>query len=282
MAQEQQQTIERLRYTYLIKVVDRQEWAESIRDGKLRLGSIGYYRGVEGDRERGDPDEGADIRGHGRHFVIKFGDIEIRDAIEIAIHRNDVVENNFVFCAYSLFWGDAFRCGVYRPPSTLGRFGKYAVSFNAYNFVARASAACREQGIPFCFGFVEYMHDDYHGEWGIFRKRRRYAHQQEFRFAIGREADPATPHFAQLDIGGPFGATVHPLLNGCFKLSHPCPVCKKSYITGIAAPERRRTRRIRNKIAKRFGALHHFQRCMGCGAEVKIKGKGLVRKIVTR
>lgn len=253
-----------------------------VRDGKLRLGSIGYYRGVEGDRERGDPDEGAEIRGAGRHFIIQIGDIEIRDAVDIAIHMDHVVENNFVFCMYSLSWQDVFRCGVYKPPKTLGKFGKYAVSFNAYNFVACATAACRAQNISWRFGFVEYMHDDYHGAWGIFRKRHRYAHQQEFRFSIEREADPANPQFTQLDIGGPYGATVHPLTNGCFKLYHPCPVCEKSNITGIAAPERQRTRRIRNKIAKRFGSLHHFQRCMGCGVEVKIVGKGLERKIKRR
>ena len=281
MAPTQQQIIERLKHTYLIKVVDRQEWAEMVRDGKLRLGSIGYYRGVEGDGERGDPDEGAEIRGQGRHFVITIGDVVIRDAVEISIHRNDVAENHFVFCVYSLYWGDVFRCGIYRPPSTLSKFGKYAVSFNAYNFVARASNACQAQGIPFRYGFVEYMHDDYHGAWGIFRKRRRYAHQQEFRFAIGREADLNNPHFTQLDIGQ-FGAVVHPLMGGCFRLSHPCPVCNKSQITGIAAPERRRPRRIQNKINRRFGSLHHFQRCVGCRVEVKIKGKGLVRRIVAR
>lgn len=275
--------IERLRHTYLIKVVEREEWAQAVANGNLRLGSIRSYREFEMDKERGDHHEGSVIRGPGRYFRIELNGQNLTDVLDIAIHYDHHDDGIFLFCTYSLSLEDAFRCGVYRVPSNLGRFGKFVVVVNALNFVGQALKSCRERTIRCDCNFIDYVGDDYHGAWGFFRKNKQYAHQQEFRFLIESEPhDSADPSYTCLKIGALIGAVAVPLTNGFFRVTHPCPKCVKGEFTGIIAPERRRPKRIRAKIKKRFGAFHHFQRCGGCGVELKVIGRGEARSIKPR
>ena len=275
--------IERLKHTYLIKVVEKEEWAQAVSNGNLRLGSIRSYREFEKDSERGDQDEGAVIRGLGRHFRIELDGEKLTDVLDVAVHYNRHDDGAFLFCTYSLSLKDAFRCGVYKVPSELGRFGKFIVIVNALNFVGQALKSCREQTVRCNCNFVSYVGDDFSGSWGFFRKRKRYAHQQEFRFMIEAEPhDSADPSYAYLKIGPLPGAVAVPLTNGFFRVTHPCPICREGEFTGIIAPERRRPKRIRAKIRKRFGAFHHFQRCGGCGIELKVVGRGEARTIRPR
>lgn len=279
--------IKRLKFTRLIKVVSKREYAELTKNGKLRFGSVNSYRAMDDkDKERGDPDEGAVLRGPGHNFRIFPGLhlTELTEIVDFSVHSNDVLENIFLYCTYSVDFREVFRCGVCRLPATLSKFGAYAIGFHALEFVSLAVKSCQEKNIPFEYDFVDYVKDNYHGPWGPFRKRIKYAHQREFRFAI--RAEPSSPdpdkkdeHFFTMD---PFReAFLLEMKHGFVRLFYPCSECN-SKITGILAPDRRRPKRMRRKIANRYGALHHYQRCVGCGEEFRLVGKGEQREFRKR
>ncbi len=267
--------LEKLKHTFLIRVFSKKSYAEAFRNGMLRMQSVRFYKEHE-DPERGDRMEGALIRGPGKHFTITLGPMSlpgdpsktiiIKDALDIQIDGDPgALDSSFLLCLYSFSWNEVFRHGVLRLPRSLGRFGSHAVGINAYNLVRAVSAKCAAT-IPLEYNYVSYESDDYHGDWGIFRKHKKYSHQREFRIAFRSPPSEEDSKVSWISVGSLEEWMYLGSVHDCYRLAHPCPACKNGLFMGVAAPYRTRRRRVQKKVDQRCGSAHHYQRCKGCRA----------------
>jgi hypothetical protein len=262
-----------------VKVVNHVAHADCVKEGRLRFGSVRLYRGIERDQERGDPTEGAVRRGPGHTVQITFAGMVLTEVISYQIDLHDSLNRTFLFCLYTLDWTCAIRYGVFRMPRRLRQLGRFVVVVEPAMLLEAVEQAAKRDAVSIAWGPVEYVGADHAGEWGPFRKYDRYAHQAEFRIALypEKDADPHTDH-CWLDVGA-LDANVQKS-DRVLRLYHPCPKCQRRGLTGTAAPERTRRKRLQKKLDRRNGAARYYQRCRKCGTKQKVfaaGGKWLMR-----
>ena len=191
----------------LMKIVCSKDRAEQVLDGKLYCNTLRYLR------DRFDKYEGT---------VALTGEMEVRRGDDVLkLSRDDLVEPptmsfNFVSDTnvYSMFaWvlpsdGENFQ---FDPGSQLGRledleqtFGEYAVVIvRVREFLRRVESAARDRGV-YGSGIVEYVEPKFGDSTRppvtdgeklrlAFQKRRKFAGEREFRFAILPDDEPAGP-----------------------------------------------------------------------------------------
>jgi len=188
----------------LVKLLDKMEYAESFRQGHLRmctLRSYKHYKDVSGEL-RGDEFEGVvSILQPSKIGEIQFGGNLIKGedlATPIVICSNELL-NKHAFCLYSLNSRgfdsitkdtfDEFRNSLELHHECFG-LGKYCVVIiNVTEFIERCKRAINKMNIKGKLGLVDYFDDSIiHGalekEKHGFQKRIKYAHQREYRILI--------------------------------------------------------------------------------------------------
>ena len=197
----------------LMKVVCSKDRAEQVLDGKLYCNTLRYLR------KRFDKYEGT---------VALTGEMEVRRGDDVVkLSKENLVEPptmsfNFVldtnvYCMFA--WvlpsdGENFQ---FDPESQLGRmedleetFGEYAVVIvRVREFLRRVESAASDRGVYGC-GIVEYVEPQFGDSTRppmtdgeklrlAFQKRRKFANEREYRFALLTDNEPARP--TTLNIG---------------------------------------------------------------------------------
>lgn len=196
----------------LVKVVSRQEYADSLLHGNLYAKRLSCFRKMESDGERGDEFEGASVLNRDgltirlTPTVVDTGMVEQEVIIREFEHGRPPVmrlryfDHMNVFCMYATDRGFSGkiqdgRIHNYRRqiklPQQYIKFGKYAVVItNTAEFLKRVENAVKGNKYNGFGGHVTYYDPeigttlDPLGIRTVFAKRKRYAYQKEFRIAI--------------------------------------------------------------------------------------------------
>jgi hypothetical protein len=194
----------------IIKLVDKIEWAEDIRAGKLRAGTLqGYrsYKDLNGEA-RGDKHEGISAwipsSDRGR---IEIDGRQVPAFKDLALTVDTTILNCNAFCAYALkeqpqeLSLDEFREGLrlHRKCFGLGGFAVVVTDFEA--FFERVKTAARKLGVEqMSSQFVEYFDETTHcGEVRPgFAKRSLYKHQNEWRILFKFPGEPMDPRVIEV------------------------------------------------------------------------------------
>ena len=208
---------------FLIKVAKRQDYADQFLRGDLYSQRLDYFRGIEGDKQRGDSFEATMVYPPGSIFTPEWTDpitkkrnvwsIPPQDhAANIRLQLNALKYLN-VFCMYAVDFGDFKEIPnddtkrTIELPETLWEFGDYAVAvFDVPEFIRRVARAALFRHYVVRRGRVVY-YDPWLGlpdvpldESVAFFKRNQYAHQKEFRLAFNTFTIGTNP--ITLSIGG--------------------------------------------------------------------------------
>jgi hypothetical protein len=160
-------------------------------EGSLHLKSLRYYAELE-DTEKGDPFEGVDRIWQPKHIgeltirtntsLGNFTATPLRDlAGPVRFRWNRVMDCN-VYCLFAITGPVDGELAEVR----LRDMGDSAVLIlNPSEFRNRIYSAAYKAGLNCQGGAVEYYSgEDYSGTVGPFRKRSRFAYQQEYRFVV--------------------------------------------------------------------------------------------------
>jgi hypothetical protein len=176
----------------LLKLGQR-EHLEMLRRGRLYMNSLAFFRALEEeDPARGDSYEGTDSIIQPcdiREFTIdpktpgwekiRIAPSDLAGPVRIALRQTSC--NIFsMFAVNKPIEGPIF-------PKLYPWFGDSLLLFtNTQEFLSRTAAAAKRQGLEGEARLVEYYDANrYSGRIGRFQKPSRYAHQQEYRIAIG-------------------------------------------------------------------------------------------------
>lgn len=195
---------------FLLKIVEKQEYALSLLQGEIYANRLAYFRGLEGDQEREDHSEGVILEPPGAHLHLVSTDLRTGTFREVTVSPEDlaapimrrmrVIDSLNIFCTYSVDFDnleqvssrdDGRRNWRLKPADDFLRFGQHAVAIlNPPEFIERVKAAAHRQRFTISAGHVQY----YDAETGplnldseaasVFAKPDSYAHQKEHRIAI--------------------------------------------------------------------------------------------------
>lgn len=212
---------------FFVKVFENTKYMEDFLDGKLFMNTLAYFRTVEDneDANRGDKYEAVIGWHQPSQISIKINDYEIKDLASPVCIQMSHHEKINLFCLYAAHSGDFDSVTKetlhlleeqMRIHEDCEKLGSHAVIVtNASLFIERVRDAVQEKGFQGSAGLVEYYDPDiFSGQFSdrdsIFRKRREYSHQSEYRFALKAENEDVGPII--LDVG-----TLR-------DIAHPCDV----------------------------------------------------------
>jgi hypothetical protein len=208
----------------LLLKMGQRDHMEQFRRGLLYMNTLNYFRGLDGDRARADRFEGATHIFQPQDVIIRlsapgFGEVVIGKedlAAATTLSMNAELCCN-IFCLHAItkpINGTLFS-------AEHEWFGDSIVLvLNTQEFMKRVLAACKTRNLVVRGSLVDYYDDEsYTGKLDRFRKPKRFAHQREYRIAVGSSGrDPLV-----LDIGDSTDITseVVPFsdANGVFKFS---------------------------------------------------------------
>lgn len=165
----------------LVKFGQREHLRQFREEGLLYMNNLPYFWRIEEDEVRGDPFDGVSEVRRGRNGTAKLGgdrnqQLRITNWV-LRIHPLEPEKIN-IFCMC------AVRPSVGRSPVDEKnlQFGDYAVLFEKpQEFIDRVASGLEPQGIRGKAGLVQYVDEDYEGEWGPLRKLRGFEYQSEWR-----------------------------------------------------------------------------------------------------
>ena len=196
---------------FLVKIFSEQDYADRFLRGELHARRLSWFKKLEGDDGRGDEYEAA-IMPRRDNLIIKLEakNVVTGEVEEITIPTEDLAappilqpehfDHINVFCMYAAHSGDFkqvsedniqdYRRQLELPENCL-ELGEYAVAIiDNPEFLRRVKMGADRKGYKICRGLVKY----YDPEVGtpmaplnigiVFTKRKKYAHQREYRFAI--------------------------------------------------------------------------------------------------
>lgn len=190
----------------LIKFFSEKCHRDEFISGIMYMKNAEYFRKIENeDLDRGDSLEGASMAlDHRRIVRITMGGIDVppSDLLSpIAVHLK-VNTLSPIFCMYAGYLITRDGCvvenaslneNVFRVNSEVLNFGKYAAAiFDVGKFKSRVLDAIRRESLACYMGLVRYAEDDEiysteifeNGLNALFRKRRKFEYQSEYRIAI--------------------------------------------------------------------------------------------------
>ena len=212
---------------FLAKVFSEPGHADDLIKGKLYANRLSYFKNIEGDPTRGDPEEGAIMpQLEGLAFELTSTNPTTGEVNKVTITKDDLAappvirprwfEDTNLFCMY------AARTGTFTTVSEQNitdfqnqlqmtehcqEFGTHAVLIkNPSEFIRRVNLSAEKHGYKVHSGLVQY----YDPEIGtppihspiqtLFLKRKRYEYQKEWRLAIDTGTTGDCPII--FDIGG--------------------------------------------------------------------------------
>ena len=212
---------------FLAKVFSEPQHADDLIKGKLYANTLRYFRNIEGDPTRGDPEEGAIMpQLEDLAFELTSTNPTTGEVDKITITKDDLAappairprwfEHINLFCMYAARTGQFTTVSEQNitdfqkqleMPEDCQQFGNHAVLIkNPRKFIRRIHLSGEKKGYKVHSGLVQY----YDPEIGtppihspiqtLFLKRRMYEYQKEWRIAI----DTGTTENRRIifDIGG--------------------------------------------------------------------------------
>ena len=212
---------------FLAKVFSEPQHADDLIRGKLYANTLRYFRNIEGDSTRGDPEEGA--------IMPQLEDLAIEltstnpttgEVDKITITKNDLAappvmrprwfEHINLFCMYAARTGQFTTvseqniAGFQKQlemPKDCQEFGGHAVLIkNPSEFIRRVNLAAEKKEYKVHSGLVQYYDRDigtppiHSPIQTLFLKRKIYEYQKEWRLATDTGTTTDCPII--LDIGG--------------------------------------------------------------------------------
>ena len=214
---------------FLVKMFSEPEHADKFLRGELYARRLSWFKKLESDEGRGDEYEAAIMpRRDNLIITLEAKTMETGEVEEFTIPMEDLAappilqpqqfDHINVFCMYAAHSGDFkqvsedniqdYRRQLELPEECL-QLGRYAVAITDNpEFLRRVKMGADRQGYKICRGLVRY----YDPEVGtplapldigiVFTKRKKYAHQSEYRFAIDTGSlgcEPITLDIGKLD-----------------------------------------------------------------------------------
>lgn len=170
----------------------KQENLQQLREeGLLYLNPLRYFSDLESDSEKGDSFEGLDTIYQPKdigEFIfdtrtdlgkITIAQSELAGSVRIGLDRTMACN---VYCMFAI---TRPVDGELVDRRNFGFGDSCVLVLNPTEFLNRAFSAAEVTGLSFECDLVEYYDSaEYTGDVGPFRKRSRYAHQNEFRFVV--------------------------------------------------------------------------------------------------
>lgn len=152
-------------------------------EGILYMNNLPYFWEIEDKELRGDPFDCAKAVVQGPKITL--GNQIVCRNYTMKIHPNEPEKIN-IFCMYSL------RPSTFPVDGKNFRFGDYAlVLIKPDEFMQRIESNVKSQQIKFGGDLVEYVSNEYMGNWGPFRKFKKFSYQSEWRLVCyGGEGKP--------------------------------------------------------------------------------------------
>ena len=190
---------------FLVKFFAEERYADDFVRGKIYANSLSYFKEIEeSDSNRGDRHEGVLwwIQPDQIQLTLNDRTIPSSDFAGPLEMQSTWLSNQHVFCMYAAHSCDIDLRSItseeemprlrerIRIPNDCLHFGKFAVVVTvAPEFVRRVQLAATALGYRGRRGLVQYYDpDEFHGYFSesdaAFRKHRKYAHQQEYRFVF--------------------------------------------------------------------------------------------------
>jgi hypothetical protein len=165
-------------------------------EGHLHLNTPRYFSEIEDRELRGDPFECIASAARGSRVELTLEGQRIVMEGEWVLRMYPLqFENLNIFCMYAL---RPLVEGTFPIDQRNFLFGDHAlVLLDPDEFMSRMGTALKSQKIKANGDLVEYIHDNYVGEIGPFRKRKTFAYQSEWRLVCSD--GPAGPR--EINIG---------------------------------------------------------------------------------
>jgi len=165
----------------LVKFGEQSNIVKLREEGLLYLNNLPYFQRTEDRDLRGDPCDGVEhiLRGI-KGKVTTFDGEELGEVTdwELRVHP-PVPENTNTFCMYAIRPDG----GTFRVSERNYEFGPYAlVLLDTEQFIQRVVSTLERDAITHDKGLVRYVDDEHVGGVGLFKKKRRFAYQSEYRF----------------------------------------------------------------------------------------------------
>ena len=212
---------------FLAKVFSESQHADDLIKGNLYANTLRYFRNIEGDTTRGDPEEGA-IRPQleGLALELTSTNSTTGEVDKITITKDDLAappsirprwfEHLNLFCMYAARTGQFTTISEQNitdfqkqleMPEDCREFGSHAVLIrNPREFIRRVNLAAENEGYKVHYGPVHYYDPDigtppiHSPIQTLFLKRKMYEYQKEWRLAIDTGTAADCPII--FDIGG--------------------------------------------------------------------------------
>ena len=196
---------------FLVKVFSEQDHADKFLRGEVYARRLSWFKKLEGDDERADEYEAAImLRRENLTFTLGAKNVVSGEVEEFTIPMEDLAappilqpehfDHINIFCMYAAHSGDFkevskdniqdYKRQLELPEDCL-ELGRYAVVItDTPEFLRRLKKGAEREEYKICRGLLKY----YDPEVGtpmaplnigiVFTKRKKYAHQREYRFAI--------------------------------------------------------------------------------------------------
>ena len=212
---------------FLAKVFSEPQHADDLIKGKLYANTLRYFRNIEGDATRGDPEEGAIMpRLEGLAIELTSTNSLTGEVDKITITGDDLAappsirprwfEHLNLFCMYGALTGKFTTISEtnitdfqkqLEMPQDCEQFGSHAVLIrNTREFIRRVNVAAEKTEYKIYYGLVQYYDPDigtppiHSPIQTLFLKRKMYEYQKEWRLAIDTGTTADCPII--FDIGG--------------------------------------------------------------------------------
>lgn len=200
------------RIFFLVKVFSEEKYADNFIKGSIFFNTLGYFKKIEINDGRGDPNEGIS------HWIqpsdIKSFNIEIPNKGKISLGKEDFsgpivigydwVNKVNIFCMYAVGFFNlasdnedfllseddikSLQKKLYIDPRCRD-FGDWAVVVPAKKFIGRMNKVLSENELSWHSGLVDYYDEKtFSGNLSmndiLFKKHKLYEYQKEFRYCI--------------------------------------------------------------------------------------------------
>lgn len=200
-----------------VKVFEKNEYLKDFMNGKLFMNRLSYFQKVEDNFKcnRSDRHEGIRSWLQPDRIMIKIGTLDISGnelAAPIMIQMNAHKHYN-VFCLYAGHTGEFEELTSENASEFLEKIkindeclnlGDFCVVIhNPKLFLERITSAIKKTGYSGAAKLVEYYDpDDFHGDFDeqdvVFKKRKEYSYQSEYRIYIDTELEGDEPYVLQV------------------------------------------------------------------------------------
>lgn len=182
----------------------KKEHMESLMKGTVYMNSMEFFKTYEDYNNIGDQDEGVQTILQPEHTKVTIGPVEFeKDGKLVKIPERTLRKKNGLinlkvnsdissinlFCLYKISLDQICRDNLkFHLPQEIKDDENYThcVIFNdPQKFVEKINCGVKGKSNYFQAKIIEYVDkDSYHGEVGIFRKFKKYEHQNEYRIAL--------------------------------------------------------------------------------------------------